>query len=84
MNITDKIHALSQLQSGLFQKDFLLTWEKSEKDLRILLEVAGILKEMRNQNISPRVFDSGLAILFPIFGIIPPELAFHLLRLPIY
>jgi knotted carbamoyltransferase YgeW len=62
MNITDKIHALSQLQSGLFQKDFLLTWEKSEKDLRILLEVAGILKEMRNQNISPRVFDSGLAI----------------------
>jgi ornithine carbamoyltransferase len=62
MNLTDKINKLSQLQSDLYQKDFLLTWEKSEKDLRILLEVAGILKEMRGMNISPRVFDSGLAI----------------------
>ncbi|MCC7521614.1 MAG: knotted carbamoyltransferase YgeW [Flavobacteriaceae bacterium] len=62
MNINDKINALSQLTSDLYQKDFLLTWEKSEKDLRILLEVAGILKEMRGMNISPRVFDSGLAI----------------------
>lgn len=62
MNLTDKINKLSQLQSDLYQKDFLLTWEKSEKDLRILLEVAGVLKEMRGLNISPRVFDSGLAI----------------------
>lgn len=62
MNINDKINNLSQLTSDLYQKDFLLTWEKSEKDLRILLEVAGILKEMRSMNISPRVFDSGLAI----------------------
>lgn len=62
MNLTDKINELSQLQSDLYQKDFLLTWEKSEKDLRILLEVASILKEMRSQNISPRVFDTGLAI----------------------
>jgi knotted carbamoyltransferase YgeW len=62
MNLTDKINKLSQLPSDLYQKDFLLTWEKSEKDLRILLEVAGILKEMRGMNISPRVFDSGLAI----------------------
>jgi len=62
MNLTDKINKLSQLQSDLYQKDFLLTWEKSEKDLQILLEVAAILKEMRAQNISPRVFDTGLAI----------------------
>lgn len=62
MNLTDKINKLSQLPSDLYQKDFLLTWEKSEKDLRILLEVASILKEMRAQNISPRVFDTGLAI----------------------
>lgn len=62
MNLTDKINKLSQLQSDLYQKDFLLTWEKSEKDLRILLEVASIIKEMRAQNISPRVFDTGLAI----------------------
>jgi len=62
MNLKDKINALSQMKSDLYKKDFLLTWEKSEEDLRVILEVAAILKEMRAQNISPRVFDSGLAI----------------------
>ena len=62
MNLKDRIDELSKIKSDLFGKDFLLTWEKSEKDLKIILEVAAILKEMRAQNISPRVFDSGLAI----------------------
>lgn len=62
MNLKDKIEGLSKVKSELYKKDFLLTWEKSEKDLRIVFEVAAILKEMRAQNISPRVFDSGLAI----------------------
>lgn len=62
MTTSEKIQALEKIESGLYKKDFLLTWEKSEKDLRIILEVAAILKEMRAQNISPRVFDSGLAI----------------------
>jgi len=62
MNLKDKIEGLSKVKSELYKKDFLLTWEKKEKDLRIVLEVAAILKEMRAQNISPRIFDSGLAI----------------------
>ncbi len=62
MNLKDSIEKLSKIKSDLVGKDFLLTWEKSEKDLKIILEVAAILKEMRAQNISPRVFDSGLAI----------------------
>jgi knotted carbamoyltransferase YgeW len=62
MNLKDKIEGLSKLKSELYKKDFLLTWEKKEQDLKIVLEVAAILKEMRAQNISPRVFDSGLAI----------------------
>lgn len=62
MNLKNKIEDLSKFKSELYKKDFLLTWEKSEKDLKIVLEVAAILKEMRAQNISPRVFDSGLAI----------------------
>jgi knotted carbamoyltransferase YgeW len=62
MNTKEKIEALGQLKSALYKKDFLLTWEKSETDLRAILEVAGILKDMRAQNISPRLFDSGLAI----------------------
>ena len=48
--------------SGLFGKDFLLTWEKSQKDLETILIVAEELKRLREENISPRCFDSGLAI----------------------
>jgi knotted carbamoyltransferase YgeW len=60
--LEDSIEKLSRVKSGLYSKDFLLTWEKSESDLRLVLDVARILKEMRSENISPRVFDSGLAI----------------------
>lgn len=62
MNLTDKINQLNQIKSELYKKDFLLTWEKSDADLKMVLEVADILKDMRAQNISPRVFDTGLAI----------------------
>lgn len=62
MNINEKISALGQKKSDLYKKDFLLTWEKSKQDISIILEVAGVLKDLRSQNISPRVFDSGLAI----------------------
>ncbi|HAF30258.1 MAG TPA: knotted carbamoyltransferase YgeW [Bacteroidales bacterium] len=62
MNLKDKIEKLSLLKTDLYKKDFLLTWEKSQEDLKAVLEVAEILKEMRDNNISPRVFDSGLAI----------------------
>ncbi|MFC2104380.1 knotted carbamoyltransferase YgeW [Bacteroidota bacterium] len=62
MSLQDKIQKLSQLETDLYQKDFLLTWEKSQEDLKGILEVAEILKEMRDNNISPRVFDSGLSI----------------------
>ena len=62
MNLIDRIEELGKFKSELFGKDFLLTWEKSENDLKTILSVAAILKEMRAQNISPRVFDSGLAI----------------------
>lgn len=62
MNIKEQIDAILQLETKLYKKDFLLTWEKSEADLRMILGVAQILKDMRSQNISPKVFDSGLAI----------------------
>jgi knotted carbamoyltransferase YgeW len=62
MMTSERIEALRKLKTNLYKKDFLLTWEKSEQELRAILEVAAILKEMRAQNISTRVFDSGLAI----------------------
>jgi len=62
MNIQDKIKTLAHLDTDLFAKDFLLTWEKSDDELKAILEIAAILKQMRDENISPKVFDSGLAV----------------------
>ncbi len=62
MDLKQQIEKLQELKTKLYQKDFLLTWEKSEDDLKMVLEVASILKNMRDRNISPKVFDSGLAI----------------------
>jgi len=62
MKLKDKIEELCKVSSGLYNRDFLLTWEKSDSDLRLVLDVAAVLRELRKENISPRVFDSGLAI----------------------
>lgn len=62
MDLIKKIAELNHYKSDLSGKDFLLTWEKSDDDLKVVLQVASILKEMRKENISPRIFDSGLAI----------------------
>lgn len=62
MDLKTQIEAIGRGGNGLFNKDFLLTWEKSREDLLIVLKVARILKGMRDSHISPRVFDSGLAV----------------------
>ncbi len=62
MKLLENINELEQIKNSLFQKDFLLTWEKSDRELKLILEIAIILKQLREQNISPRVFDSGLAV----------------------
>lgn len=56
------IARLDTYSSSLYRKDFLLTWEKSLDDLKTILTVAEALKYLRDNNISARVFDSGLAI----------------------
>jgi len=47
---------------SMYQKDFLLTWEKTRDELDATFLVADILRAMREINISPRVFDSGIAV----------------------
>ncbi len=61
--IGNTIDALDSLQTGaLYQSDFLLTWDKAEDEIRAVLAVAEILQIMRACSISPRIFDSGLAV----------------------
>ena len=56
------ISELIKLKSSLFGKDFLLTWDKSTDELKQTLFVAEALKLLRDNNISAKCFDSGLAI----------------------
>ena len=48
--------------SGLYGNDFLHTWDKSTDELRALYAVAGALRNLRERNISSKIFDSGLAV----------------------
>ncbi len=56
------IEELNSLDTNLFEKDFLLTWDKTQEELRQTLLVASALKHLRDNNISAKCFDSGLAI----------------------
>jgi knotted carbamoyltransferase YgeW len=61
----DKINSLAEVKNStasLYQKDFLLTWDKSPEELRLVLSVAEALPELYRANISTRCFDSGLAV----------------------
>ena len=46
----------------MYDQDFFLTWEKSYDEVMATFAVADILRNMREANISTRVFDSGLGV----------------------
>jgi len=61
--LEDLINTLKGLETGeMYQNDFFLTWDKSDEELQAVFTMADILRGMREMNISPRMFDSGLAI----------------------
>ena len=47
---------------GLYQSDFIHTWDKTTDELRALYAVAGALRNLRERNISTKIFDSGLSV----------------------
>ena len=57
---------LSKLDSLEFDKmydnDFFLTWDKTRDELEAVFTVADTLRYMRENNISTKIFDSGLGI----------------------
>ena len=46
----------------MYNNDFFLTWEKSDDELQGVFTVAEALRELRKNNISTKIFDSGLGI----------------------
>jgi len=60
--IAARIDAIRAKKINLHGKDFLLTWEKSADELEATFLVAEILEGLRENGISPRLWDSGLAV----------------------
>ncbi len=60
--ITKLVEQLAGKKINMFHKDFLLTWEKSREELEATFLVADILRSMRKENISPKIWDSGIAV----------------------
>ena len=55
-------HFKKQEISDMFENDFFLTWDKTDDELDAVFTVADILRDMRERNISTKIFDSGLGI----------------------
>jgi len=60
--VKDILAKLSKLKTDAYGRDFLLTWEKSDDEIRALALVAEILSELHRAGRPLRVFKSGLAI----------------------
>ncbi|MGE5815297.1 MAG: knotted carbamoyltransferase YgeW [Acidobacteriota bacterium] len=56
------IDRLGSIQSGLFNGDFLLTWQQSDAAIRFILEAADVLEHFVRANASTRLFERGLGL----------------------
>lgn len=56
------IREIGALKSNSHEKDFLLTWEQTPDELKLVLKAAEALKRMRVENLATRVFSSGLGV----------------------
>lgn len=62
-NVGQYAEKLKKLKiNNMYEGDFFLTWEKSRDELEAVFTVADALRHLRENNISSRIFDSGLAV----------------------
>ena len=61
--LQDHIDKLNKLNfKEMYENDFFLTWEKTDDELEAVFTLADALRFMRQNNISTKVFESGLGI----------------------
>ena len=56
----DKLNSLNFKE--MYEGDFFLTWDKTDDELEAVFTVADALRYMRENNISTKIFESGLGI----------------------
>ncbi|RAI46043.1 knotted carbamoyltransferase YgeW [Rhodoplanes roseus] len=57
-----ELAAFKALKTDLFHKDFLITWEHKLDEIKAILTLAEALKQIHQEGLSYRAFESGLAI----------------------
>ncbi|MCD8351868.1 MAG: knotted carbamoyltransferase YgeW [Planctomycetaceae bacterium] len=63
MNFDALVTKLANLDTAkMYLNDFLLTWEKTDGEIAATFAVADALRNLRERNISTRIFDSGLGV----------------------
>ena len=48
--------------NNMYENDFFLTWDKTDDEIAAVFAVADALRDLRERNISTKIFDSGLGI----------------------
>ena len=62
-NLQAYIEKLNKLNfKEMYNNDFFLTWEKTDEEIEALFTVADALRYLRENNISTKIFESGLGI----------------------
>jgi knotted carbamoyltransferase YgeW len=56
----DKLNTLKF--DNMYENDFYFTWDKTDDEISAVFTVADALRHLREQNISTKIFDSGLGI----------------------
>ena len=47
---------------NMYENDFFLTWDKTDDEIAAVFAVADALRDLRERNVSAKIFDSGLGI----------------------
>jgi len=63
LNIKEYTEKLKKLKTDdMYRNDFLLTWDKTDDEIQAVFLVADALRYLRENDISTRIFDSGLSV----------------------
>lgn len=62
LNVESAVSALASVESGLFDRDFLRTWDCSHAALQAILAAADAIEALARRGRSLRVFESGLGV----------------------
>ncbi len=63
MDLNEIINTLPEKsENGLYGKSILRSWDMTDSDIKAVAAGAGILKALRDKNISPKYFESGIAV----------------------